>query len=98
MGVPVVASDLGGFTETVREGETGFLTPPGNAAALAAAIERMIDLGPQKRAEMGRNGMARARSLYSKTALQSATLAVYQRVLHERAKQRATDRTGQPVL
>lgn len=98
MGVPVVASDLGGFTETVREGETGFLTPPGNAAALAAAIERMIDIGPQKRAEMGRNGMARARSLYSKTALQSATLAVYQRVLRERAKQRATDRTGQPVL
>jgi len=98
MGVPVIASDLGGFTETVREGETGFLTPPGNAPALAAAIERMIDLGPEKRAEMGANGLARVRRLYSKTALQSATLAVYERVLRETAERRVTRPAGQPVL
>ena len=98
MGVPVVASDLGGFTETVRDGETGLLTPPGNAAALAAAIERMIDIGPEKRAEMGRKGMMRAKALYSTAALQSATLAVYQRVLRERAEARAPSRPGQPVL
>jgi len=98
MGVPVVASNIGGFTETVREGETGLLTPAGNAAALAAAIERMIDLGPQKRAEMGRSGAARVRALYSKTALQSATLAVYQRVLREAADKRVPSRPAQPVL
>lgn len=98
MGVPVVASNIGGFTETVRDGETGLLTPPGNAAALAAAIERMIDLGSEKRAEMGRSGMARVQAVYSKTALQSATLAVYQRVLREAEAKRAPGRSGQPVL
>ena len=81
MGVPVIASNLGGYTETVVEGETGFLVPPGAAHALAGAIERMIDAGAEKRAEMGRKGRDRVRQLYSKTALQTATLAVYQRVL-----------------
>jgi glycosyltransferase involved in cell wall biosynthesis len=98
MGVPVIASDLGGFTETVREGETGFLTPPGNAPALAAAIERMIDLGPEKRAQMGATARARVHKLYSKSALQSATLAVYERVLREAAERRVTRPSGQPVL
>jgi glycosyltransferase involved in cell wall biosynthesis len=96
--VPVIASDLGGFTETVRDGETGFLVPPGNAAALAAAIERMIDLGGEKRAEMGANGAARVRALYSKSALQSATLAVYQRVLREAAGKRSVRQAAKPVL
>ena len=37
-GVPVVASDVGGVSEVVRPGETGWLVPPGDADALAAAI------------------------------------------------------------
>lgn len=98
MGVPVIASDLGGFTETVREGETGFLTPPGNALALAAAIERMLDLAPEKRAAMGRKGHDRVRAQYSKSALQSSTLAVYQRVLREAAEKRAPKPQTRPVL
>ncbi len=81
MGVPVVASSLGGYTETVVEGESGFLAPAGAPGALSAALERMIDAGAEKRAEMGRFGRDRVRRLYSKAALQSATLAVYQRVL-----------------
>jgi len=88
MGVPVIATNLGGFTETIVEGETGYLVPPGIAVALAAALERMIDLGPQARASMGRLGEIRARSLYSKTALQKATLAVYQRVLREASERK----------
>jgi len=83
MGVPAIASNLGGYTETIVEGETGFLVPSGAAQALAGAIERTIDLGPEARAAMGRLGRDRARSLYSKTALQTATLAVYQRLLRE---------------
>ena len=38
----VVASDVGGHRELVRDGETGFLFPAGDAAALAAAIERVL--------------------------------------------------------
>jgi glycosyltransferase involved in cell wall biosynthesis len=98
MGVPVIASNLGGFTETVIENETGFLTPPGVAAALAVMIERMIDLGPEKRAEMGARGRARVQKLYSKTALQTATLAVYRRLLDEADDRRSAHARGAPVL
>ena len=98
MGVPVIASNLGGFTETVVEGETGFLVPPGASMALAGAIERMMDLGPEARAAMGAKGRERVQRLYSKTALQTATLAVYQRVLREAAERRLAKPEGAPVL
>jgi len=97
MGVPVIASNLGGFTETIIEGETGFLVPPGSAQALAAALERMIDEGPAARAAMGKNGRQRARGLYSTAALQAATMGVYQRVLSER-RRNASARPTEPVL
>jgi glycosyltransferase involved in cell wall biosynthesis len=93
MGVPVIASALGGYTETIVEGETGFLVPPSAAGELAAAIERIIDLGRERRAAMGAKGRERTRTLYAKSALQSATLAVYQRVLRE-AEQRKAVRRG----
>jgi glycosyltransferase involved in cell wall biosynthesis len=98
MGVPVIASNLGGFTETVIEGETGFLAPPGAAQALAGAIERMLDLSPEQRAAMGRKGRDRVHQLYSKQALQTATMAVYQRVLREAEERRAGKPEGAPVL
>lgn len=97
MGVPVIASNLGGFTETIVEGETGFLVPPGSAPSLAAALERMIDGTHAARAEMGRNGMQRARALYSTATLQAATMAVYQRVLGERTRNESARQTEPAV-
>ncbi|MCV3205364.1 glycosyltransferase family 4 protein [Mesorhizobium sp. YC-39] len=41
-GLPVVAQDIAGVPEVVRDGQTGFLTPPGDVAALASAIERLL--------------------------------------------------------
>ncbi|HSL84679.1 MAG TPA: glycosyltransferase family 4 protein, partial [Thermoanaerobaculia bacterium] len=41
-GVPVVASLVGATSEVIRDGETGLLVPPGNAAALAAALDRLL--------------------------------------------------------
>jgi glycosyltransferase involved in cell wall biosynthesis len=40
--VPCVASDVGGNRAILRDGETGLLFPPGDAAALAAALERVL--------------------------------------------------------
>ncbi|MCB0253842.1 MAG: glycosyltransferase family 4 protein [Caldilineae bacterium] len=39
---PVVASASGGATEIITNGETGLLTPPGDAAALATALDRLL--------------------------------------------------------
>ncbi|MFC4169408.1 glycosyltransferase family 4 protein, partial [Teichococcus aestuarii] len=44
MARPVIAADLGGPRETVQEGETGWRVPPGDTAALAAAIGRALAL------------------------------------------------------
>ncbi|HEX7078708.1 MAG TPA: glycosyltransferase family 4 protein [Candidatus Eisenbacteria bacterium] len=41
-GVPVVASRSPGLVESVRDGETGFLTPHGDATALADAVVRLL--------------------------------------------------------
>ena len=81
MGVPVIASGLGGFTETIVDGDAGLLVAPGVALALAAAIERMADMGAEERHAMGARARARARELYATATLQSATLAVYWRLL-----------------
>ena len=54
-GLPVVGTNLGGTAEIVRHGETGFLLPAGDADALAACIEVLVD-DPGLRREMGDAG------------------------------------------
>jgi len=98
MGVPVIASNLGGFTETVRENETGLLVPAGVPVTLAGALEHIIDAGAEGRAAMGARGRDRARALYSTSALQVATMAVYRRVLEAAAQKRPDMTQTRPVL
>lgn len=42
-GVPVVASDIGAIPEVLENGTAGILTPPGDPAALAGALARLLD-------------------------------------------------------
>lgn len=51
-GTPVVASDSPGIRESVRHGETGFLVPHGDVAAMAAAFARLAD-APALVSELG---------------------------------------------
>jgi glycosyltransferase involved in cell wall biosynthesis len=85
MGRPVIAAAHGGTMETVVDGETGWLAPPGEADAWAEALGRAIDLGPQGRARIGAAAMTRARALYRVEAMCDATLKAYERVLEARA-------------
>jgi glycosyltransferase involved in cell wall biosynthesis len=43
LGVPVITSVVGGIAELIVDDETGFLVPPGDANALAAAVQRVLD-------------------------------------------------------
>jgi len=81
MGVPVVASDLGGLAETIVDGDSGLLAPAGDPRRLAYAVDRVLALSPEQRKNMGARGAARVRARYSVEALQTATLAVYERLL-----------------
>ena len=75
-GLPVVASDVGIAGEVVDEG-TGVLVPPGDAAALAAGIDRALDgLGGF---DPGR-GAAVVRSRYGPDAVAEAWDDVYAEV------------------
>jgi glycosyltransferase involved in cell wall biosynthesis len=63
-GKPVVASRVGGLPEVVADGETGLLVPVGDAAATAAAIERLL-ADPAAARRMGEAGRRRAEALFS---------------------------------
>ena len=55
--VPVVTTQIAGVPELVRDGESGLLVPPGDGAALQAAIDRLLD-DPERRRAMGARGRA----------------------------------------
>ncbi len=84
MGRPVIASAHGGTVETVADGVSGWLIPPGEPDAWAAAMLYAIDIGSGRRGEMGKTGMNRVRQLYRVDAMCAATLAAYARVLAAR--------------
>ena len=81
MARPVIASDLGAPRETVAEGITGWRTLPGDAAALAAALSRVLAMSDSERAALGARARAAVLSGYTTAAMQAATIAVYQEVL-----------------
>ena len=64
-GLPVVTSDLPGPASLVEQDVTGLIVPRGDAAALAAALERLEALGRDGRAALGAAGRARAERLWA---------------------------------
>ncbi len=81
MARPVIAADHGAVRETVLEGESGWRVPPGDPAALAAALERFFALAPAERASIGAAARAFALRSFSLAAMQAATVAVYRELL-----------------
>lgn len=64
MGLPVVASDVGGMRETVRDGVTGILVRPGDPAALMSALHSLAH-NPELRRAMGNAGKLLASECFS---------------------------------
>ena len=78
---PVVATAHGGAMETVLDGETGYLVAPGDADDMAAALTKALNW-PGYNGKAARDRITRE---YSANQLKTATLAVYARVLREKA-------------
>ena len=75
-GCPIVASDIGALGEVIRSGENGVLVPPGDAAALARAIQRLND-EPAERERLSRGARATFVERFSPERACQALLSIY---------------------
>lgn len=97
-GRPIVASDVPGCRETVRNGENGFLVPPRDARALADSIA-LLAADPGLCRAMG----ARSRTLIAESGLSAdsvtaATAALYRQCMAEIVDKSAASHVDKPGL
>jgi glycosyltransferase involved in cell wall biosynthesis len=80
---PVVATRVGGTPELVEDGQTGYLVPVGDPAAMARRIVELLR-DPAKRRAMGEAGRARAGRDFSPATMKQKLEAMYDRLLREK--------------
>ena len=97
MGLACIASDHGGPHYIVEDGRTGVLVPPGDAGALAGAIDNLV-VDVDRRRRLGRAAAVEVRSRFALEGTVDATLAVYQELLARRGpvSSRSSARAGRP--
>lgn len=80
VGLPVVASEVEGIPEAIREGHEGLLVAPGDPVALAVALSQLVD-DPGRGRDMGSAGWRRQREIFSDVAMAREVSRIYDRVL-----------------
>jgi glycosyltransferase involved in cell wall biosynthesis len=88
-GKPVIATPVGGVAEAVVDGVTGLLTPPGNPAALAEAIARLVSDEALRR-RMGAAARRRIEERFSMTVFARAVQGVYSDLVDKAPTMRTT--------
>ncbi|WP_240759319.1 glycosyltransferase family 4 protein [Lichenicoccus roseus] len=81
MGRPVLVAGHGGAMETVEDGVSGVVFPPGDVDALAQGLARLLALDPAERATFAEQARAHVAEHYCLQAMQRSTLAVYDELL-----------------
>jgi glycosyltransferase involved in cell wall biosynthesis len=85
MGRPVVATDHGGARETIVPGATGWLAPPRDPAAIAAAIGEALALAAHERRQLAERSIAHVAARYTSEAMCARTIRVYEELLFPRS-------------
>ena len=80
MGRLVVGTAHGGACETIDDGRTGWLVPPGDAAALAAKLDEILDLPEERKAEVRAAAVKSVRDNFSTAKMCSLTIALYREI------------------
>ena len=80
VGLPVVASDVGGILEAVEEGQSGLLFPPGDVDNLAGQLRKLLE-DPMLRKKMGRAGRQRFLEKFTLDQMVEKTEKVYKTVI-----------------
>jgi glycosyltransferase involved in cell wall biosynthesis len=84
-GKPVVATNGGGVPEIVRDGETGYLVPMGDADAMADAMIRLLE-NPDMAADMGEKGRRRVHEHFTIQATAQRVERLYDEVLMRKSR------------
>jgi glycosyltransferase involved in cell wall biosynthesis len=79
LALPVVATRVGGTPEVVREGETGWLVPPREPAALAAAVLKILR-DPDLAARVGAQGRDLVATRFSAACAAARMAQVFRQV------------------
>jgi glycosyltransferase involved in cell wall biosynthesis len=81
MGRIVIGTNHGGACETIMDGVTGFLVPPGDDVVLAQAIERVLDMDDASRASMGIRAIEHIHTHFTRDHMVAQTIDVYNEIL-----------------
>ena len=82
LGTPVVASRVGGLTDVIADGETGFLVPQKDPEALAFSMEKILTDG-EMAGEMSRNARKRFEKMFSPQSIAERFIQLYGELLNK---------------
>jgi glycosyltransferase involved in cell wall biosynthesis len=82
-GLPLVATNVGGIPEIVRDGVTGRLVPPADSAAIADALDYMLQ-HPAEAAKLGKKARERITTDFSVAAMVARYRELYGRLIRQR--------------
>ncbi|ABC24170.1 glycosyltransferase family 4 protein [Rhodospirillum rubrum] len=83
MGRPVIAPAHGAAPEILKTGATGWLVPPGDAEALAEALDQALSMDEASRQSVAEAAIDHVRRCFSKQSMTERTLAVYGELLFD---------------
>jgi glycosyltransferase involved in cell wall biosynthesis len=92
-GKAIVASRLGLFAEFLQDGQTAYLTQPGDASALAAAICKVVN-DPPSAQKMGQRSAALAQTVLSWNRIAQLTIVAYSEAAKNHWRKDASFRGG----
>jgi glycosyltransferase involved in cell wall biosynthesis len=80
LGIPVIGTKIGGTVEQIEDGKTGFLVPPADPQAIAAAVAKLAS-APERRRQMGLDGRKRVADQFNIGAMTTRIVAAYESLL-----------------
>lgn len=92
-GLPVVGTDIAGVREQITDGVNGYVVPPGDALALADALEKLLQ-DSDLRSQMGQVGRDRVQQQFSTAVHVASMMRVYQELTGDRRPQTETESHG----
>ncbi|MDQ3223902.1 MAG: glycosyltransferase [Gemmatimonadota bacterium] len=82
--VPVVATRVGGVPELVESGQSGFLAPPRDSAALSQAMRELMSRSRDEQEQMGRHGRDHIAAQYGMQAMANRWIGLFEELLKQK--------------